>query len=251
MYKYFISSYNNFIETFILVKKRPLLFLSTLGIDFLFIFSFFFISNFLFSLVENHLTQIISAIENDVMLLSEFSASFNQILYLTIIFLFIVFILFIIFQNLNWFISNKIVGNKIKFFDFAKKFSLISLLYFTLISIFIFISIRNSINSYFMNTVYIEKIVPLILLFIFMLLFVNLSNLKYNFIKNIKSTYLNLHLFILPLIIIFSLFYFVDLISKLLFQIGIKGNLLLIITAIMVLKTISISSIYLIKIVKK
>lgn len=238
-----INNYKDFIETLVLLKKRPFLFSLTLIIDFVFVFLFLMITRIFIDSITLHVARLRSQ-ELFGMDLDIFY-SINESLNLTLLYVLIIFALFLVLQNFNWFISNKILKNKIKYINFIKQFSLISLIYFVFISIIIYFTLRIAFHSYFENIFILQNISIFLIPLILILMLINLCTL------NFKTTYKKIHYYIIPLIIIILLTFLVNLFSNFLFYVGIKGNLHLFITAILLFCLISISRIYLIKIRKK
>jgi hypothetical protein len=251
MKNYFKNLYESFIDSIIDMKKKPLLVLGSMSIDLSFIFVFFLISGVMFEHIFSYLNEIISAIEVDIYLITEFSSSLDKMVYLTLFYVLIIYFLFSLMQSLNWFIANKILKIKIKYSEVLKHVSLISLIYFLLISIVFYISLKISVNTFFMNDYYITNIFPIILVLILILMIINLSFQSDKLSVLLKKTFNKLHYFIIPLIIIGSLLFIVDLISKLLFKLGLNYLFVIILTGILLLKVITFSRIFLIKIGKE
>jgi hypothetical protein len=244
---YWNDLYENFIQTYTLSIKKPLNFLLTMVLDFLFVFIFFMLSNNFLNRIEIHLQNFLSAI--DLNNFSLISASLNRVFILVLIYIFIALILFILIQSVNWFIANKIVQNKIKFFSFAKNFSLVSFISFGLLSLWLYITLKVSINLKFIDNLFVDYISRLL---IFITLFFMFIGLSFSYEKNIyKKIFTKAHYFILPYIIISCLFLFVDLFSELIFYFGIKNIWFLIITGLLIFKVIAFSRIYFIKTAKE
>jgi hypothetical protein len=70
-----------------------------------------------------------------------------------------------------------------------------------------------------MNTFFIEKIIPTLLSITIIFAFIGLIYSNEKFKINLKNTFTKIHYYILPYLIMFSLFFIVNLISKFLFKI--------------------------------
>lgn len=234
-----IKNYEHFIQTLILLKKRPLLFSLSMIIDLIFTIILLFLLSAFFSIYGVNRAKI--EIETQFSLSLETISSMNQILNFSLIYILLLFILFLLMQSNNWFIANKILKNKINYLNYIKKFSLISLIYFILITLFIYFPLRIFVISLFENTFYLRNLSLIIIPILLVLMIIHLSILDY------KKLFKKIYYFIIPSIIIVTLFFLVELLSNLFLLLGIKGIYLTILTGIIFFKVISFSRIFLIK----
>lgn len=136
-----------------------------------------------------------------------------------VIFVLILFIAWCILQSLNWLIANKMLKNKIKFFNFFFKFSLISFILFLIGSLILTISfdaIRRSMTSVMAvspNAAIIASIIVFIIIFYFILLAYSLVQkcslkelIKKIFIIGIKKIKYAVSVYLILIFILFLIF---------------------------------------------
>lgn len=98
------------------------------------------------SIVSQEMSSDIFGVETALRNNSEFMSAFHDILYLTFIFFLAILVLWIVFKGPAWFFAHKSFLKKIPFWNFWGKFALLSLFWFFILLLFLFIS--AFINKY-------------------------------------------------------------------------------------------------------
>ncbi|MEM4337004.1 MAG: hypothetical protein QXG86_03300 [Candidatus Woesearchaeota archaeon] len=181
-------------EAFGQIKKNWKLSLLIVALDILFFFIFGLVYTLYFDKILIQITKLMFILPNAVSIAgaaqtptaSALAAShaIKSSVYLIYKLLFLlavsVFVIWVVFQSAIWYFSHKIVSRTPKGFNFVgylRGFSVVSIIWFALFSLIIYISAITTINSFFINQTIAEEssfyfygvLIPVIILFYFVI----------------------------------------------------------------------------------
>lgn len=268
--------YDGFIDSLKNVKTSPWLFMLSMILDFGFLMMYFLASSFGFRAILPRIEVIATALQESPELLtgsmetgalnipleafSTVKSMFWEIVLIFLVYLAALYVIFLLFEGSNWYIANRISHkhdrsrHRAGYWKHLLRFFTVSGIYYLVLMLIVFLSLRQSIVSMFMQETIINVLLvaSISIVAFFMLISISLLE-KHGFTKAFSGTFKvafrRFPIVILSYIIVFLMFFVVDLLLRLFELIpGIPFWLWFTLSALLFTIAVGISRIYLIRV---